>query len=140
MEGNKSTLHLSKTPQAQFYSGPSSNHIKELTLLQLSLVQLFLILLKIVKFEQRMFLNEIVLFLTQCKKISGYAQSQTGSDYNLIEPISYICFQSLFKQNVHYKTHFTFSTFREIPSKSKYWSERSACAALGCWHKRRWPL
>ena len=20
------------------------------------------------------------------------------------------------------------------------WSERSACAALGCWHKRRWPL
>ena len=21
-----------------------------------------------------------------------------------------------------------------------YWSERSACAALGCWHKRRWPL
>ena len=22
----------------------------------------------------------------------------------------------------------------------RYWSERSACAALGCWHKRRWPL
>ena len=21
-----------------------------------------------------------------------------------------------------------------------FWSERSACAALGCWHKRRWPL
>ena len=21
-----------------------------------------------------------------------------------------------------------------------YWSERSACAALGCWQKRRWPL
>ena len=21
-----------------------------------------------------------------------------------------------------------------------YWSQRSACAALGCWHKRRWPL
>ena len=21
-----------------------------------------------------------------------------------------------------------------------YWSERSVCAALGCWHKRRWPL
>ena len=21
-----------------------------------------------------------------------------------------------------------------------HWSERSACAALGCWHKRRWPL
>ena len=21
-----------------------------------------------------------------------------------------------------------------------YWSERSACAALGCWHKWRWPL
>ena len=21
-----------------------------------------------------------------------------------------------------------------------YWSEQSACAALGCWHKRRWPL
>ena len=20
------------------------------------------------------------------------------------------------------------------------WSERSACAALGCWHKRSWPL
>jgi hypothetical protein len=20
------------------------------------------------------------------------------------------------------------------------WSERSECAALGCWHKRRWPL
>ena len=20
------------------------------------------------------------------------------------------------------------------------WSERSACAALGCWHKRKWPL
>ena len=20
------------------------------------------------------------------------------------------------------------------------WSERSACAALGCWQKRRWPL
>ena len=23
---------------------------------------------------------------------------------------------------------------------SKYWSERSACAALGCRQKRRWPL
>ena len=22
----------------------------------------------------------------------------------------------------------------------RYWSERSACAALGCWHTRRWPL
>ncbi len=22
----------------------------------------------------------------------------------------------------------------------QFWSERSACAALGCWHKRRWPL
>ena len=22
----------------------------------------------------------------------------------------------------------------------KFWSERSACAALGCWHKRMWPL
>ena len=22
----------------------------------------------------------------------------------------------------------------------KFWSERSACAALGYWHKRRWPL
>jgi hypothetical protein len=22
----------------------------------------------------------------------------------------------------------------------RYWSERSACAALGYWHKRRWPL
>ena len=22
----------------------------------------------------------------------------------------------------------------------RYWSERSACAALGCWHKQRWPL
>ena len=21
-----------------------------------------------------------------------------------------------------------------------YWSEGSACAALGCWHKRKWPL
>ena len=21
-----------------------------------------------------------------------------------------------------------------------FWSERSACAALGCWHKCRWPL
>ena len=21
-----------------------------------------------------------------------------------------------------------------------FWSEWSACAALGCWHKRRWPL
>ena len=21
-----------------------------------------------------------------------------------------------------------------------YWSKRSACAARGCWHKRRWPL
>ena len=21
-----------------------------------------------------------------------------------------------------------------------FWSEQSACAALGCWHKRRWPL
>ena len=24
--------------------------------------------------------------------------------------------------------------------KERNWSERSACAALGCWHKRRWPL
>ena len=24
--------------------------------------------------------------------------------------------------------------------KDGNWSERSACAALGCWHKRRWPL
>ena len=23
---------------------------------------------------------------------------------------------------------------------AKNWSERSACTALGCWHKRRWPL
>ena len=22
----------------------------------------------------------------------------------------------------------------------KFWSKRSACAALGCWHKRRWTL
>ena len=28
-----------------------------------------------------------------------------------------------------------FSAKRKI-----FWSERSACAALGCWHKRRWPL
>ena len=21
-----------------------------------------------------------------------------------------------------------------------FWSERSVCAAFGCWHKRRWPL
>ena len=27
-----------------------------------------------------------------------------------------------------------------VPGKGKFWSERSACAALGCWHKRRWPL
>ena len=26
------------------------------------------------------------------------------------------------------------------PAKLMNWSERSACAALGCWHKRRWPL
>ena len=24
--------------------------------------------------------------------------------------------------------------------KTRNWSERSACAALGCWHKQRWPL
>jgi hypothetical protein len=23
---------------------------------------------------------------------------------------------------------------------SYFWSEQSVCAALGCWHKRRWPL
>ena len=22
----------------------------------------------------------------------------------------------------------------------EFWSEQSACAARGCWHKRRWPL
>jgi hypothetical protein len=25
-------------------------------------------------------------------------------------------------------------------SELDHWSERSACAALGCWHKCRWPL
>ena len=28
----------------------------------------------------------------------------------------------------------------EIIASNNFWSERSACAALGCWHKRRWPL
>jgi hypothetical protein len=28
----------------------------------------------------------------------------------------------------------------ETAQKEKYWSERSACAALGCWHKQRRPL
>ena len=26
------------------------------------------------------------------------------------------------------------------PFIREFWSERSACAARGCWHKRRWPL
>jgi hypothetical protein len=30
------------------------------------------------------------------------------------------------------------NTIMEI--RTKCWSERSACAALGCWHKQRWPL
>ena len=29
---------------------------------------------------------------------------------------------------------------RCLTAVGHYWSERSACAALGCWHKRRWPL
>ena len=29
---------------------------------------------------------------------------------------------------------------KEALQIKKNWSERSACAALGCWHKRRWPL
>ena len=28
----------------------------------------------------------------------------------------------------------------EWSNASHFWSERSACAALGCWHKRSWPL
>ena len=27
-----------------------------------------------------------------------------------------------------------------ISEGGHYWSERSACADLDCWHKRRWPL
>ena len=27
-----------------------------------------------------------------------------------------------------------------FPKASLNWSEQSACAALGCWHKRRWAL
>ena len=27
-----------------------------------------------------------------------------------------------------------------IQKQLNFWSERSACAAPGCWHKRRWPL
>ena len=27
-----------------------------------------------------------------------------------------------------------------VENDPNFWSERSACAALGCWHKRRWAL
>ena len=30
--------------------------------------------------------------------------------------------------------------FTNSPSSLGNWCERSACAALGCWHKRSWPL
>ena len=30
--------------------------------------------------------------------------------------------------------------YLNIPTLTRSWSERSACAALGCWPKRRWPL
>ena len=46
----------------------------------------------------------------------------------------------------HYFRYFGLSGVRALPLAAgrneggHYWSERSACAALGCWHKRRWPL
>ena len=46
-------------------------------------------------------------------------------------------------QTTHYCTNSNYKigfSLKSSSTQSKFWSERSACAALGCWHKRRWPL
>ena len=37
------------------------------------------------------------------------------------------------------RPHLTLENFNLDSEVPENWSERSACAALGCWHKRRWP-
>ena len=45
------------------------------------------------------------------------------------------------KKHVHRSRHTPSQTTEKCYTcKQEFWSERSACAALGCWHKRRWPL
>jgi hypothetical protein len=43
---------------------------------------------------------------------------------------------------VNQNRHFFLSLkkWRMLHEKFAFWSERSACVALGCWHKQRWPL
>ena len=43
-------------------------------------------------------------------------------------------------QKTDTKTLPRWSCYCSTKYQYKSWSERSACAALGCWHKRRWPL